>query len=115
MKVSTFFQPKFRKSKESHQGTSKNADESSAITTDPAKTDQETLDTFIINSATTKTEMIWSLKFAVNWFSNQGNDELSETFAARFQSFSLARTRSMYTLTYVLAPHFKSVLVFALE
>ena len=31
------------------------------------------------------------------------------------KSFSLARAKPMYTLTYGIAPHFKSVLVSALE
>ena len=111
-KVSTFFQSKCKKSTEPKNATSKNSDEGN---------NNSTLDTFIVNSDTIKAEIIWSLKSVMNGFSNRANDELHETFAAMFpdsqiaKSFSLARTKSMYTVVYGLAPHFKSVLLSDLE
>ena len=78
---------------------------------------QGTLDTFVTNFDSAKAELICSLKSVANGFSNRANDELTETFAAMFpdsriaKSFSLARTKSMHTVTHGLAPHFKSVLV----
>ena len=99
--MSTFVQPKFEKPRESHQGTSKNVDKSSAITVECSmKSYRETLDTFITISDITKAELISSLKSVINRFSNWVNDELSETFAAMFPDrkivrfVTLARTKS---------------------
>ena len=53
--MSTFVQPKFEKPRESHQGTSKNVDKSSATTVECSmKSYRETLDTFITISDITK-------------------------------------------------------------
>ena len=119
-KVSTFFQSKI--SKKSGPVPAKNNHVNSTIVVDSAiSSNQGTLDTFVTNFDSTKAEIIWSLKSVTNGFSNRANDELTETFAAMFpdswiaKSFSLARTKSMYTVTHGLAPYFKSVLVSTLD
>ena len=115
-KVSTFFQSKI--SKKSGPVPTKNNHVNSTIVVDSAiSLNQGTLDTFVTNFDSAKAELICSLKSVANGFSNRANDELTETFAAMFpdsriaKSFSLARTKSMHTVTHGLAPHFKSVLV----
>ena len=90
--MSTFFQPKFEKPRESHQRTFKNVDKSSAINVECSmKSYWETLDTFITISYIAKAELISSLKSVINRFSNWVNDELSETFAAMFPDRKIVR------------------------
>ena len=119
-KVSTFFQ--FKISKTSVPVPAKNNHVNSTVVVDSAiSSNQGILDTFVINLHFIKAEIIWSLKYVTNGFSNRANDELTETFAAIFpdsriaKSFSLARAKSLYTVTHGLAPYFKSVLVSTLD
>ena len=117
--------PRFLQSKISKKSgpvPAKNHHIKSTIVMDSAiSSNQGTLDAFVTNFDSTKAEIIWSLKSVTNGFSNRANDELTETFAAMFpdsriaKSFSLARTKSMYTVTHGLAPYFKSVLVSTLD
>ena len=119
-KVSTFFQ--FKISKTSVPVPAKNNHVNSTVVVDSAiSSNQGILDTFVTNLHFIKAEIIWSLKYVTNGFSNRANDELTETFAAIFpdsriaKSFSLARAKSLYTVTHGLAPYFKSVLVSTLD
>ena len=113
-KVSTFFQSKI--SKKSGSVPTKNNHINSTIVVDSAiSLNQGTLDTFVTNFDSAQAELICSLKSVANGFSNRANDELTEAFVAMFpdsriaKSLSLARTKSMHTVTHGLAPHFKSV------
>ena len=119
-KVSTFFQ--FKISKTSVPVPAKNNHVNSTVVVDSAiSSNQGILDTFVTNLHFIKAEIIWSLKYVTNGFSNRANDELTETFAAIFpdsriaKSFSLARAKSLYTVTHGLAPYLKSVLVSTLD
>ena len=63
-----------------------------------------------------KTKIIWILKSVMNGLSFRANDEVKHTFASMFpgskntNSFSMARTKTMYVINKGLAPYFKSML-----
>ena len=73
------------------------------------------------DTASTKAEIIWTLKSAINGFSACSNDDFNDTFVAMFpdsaiaQQFSMGRTKSMYLINYGPAPFFKSQLIDNLE
>ena len=62
------------------------------------------------DTASTKTEIIWTLKSAINGFSVRSNDHLNDTFTVMFpdsdiaRQFSMGRTKSMYVINHGLAP-----------
>ena len=73
------------------------------------------------NTASTKAEIIWTLKSTINGFSVRSNHHLNDTFAAMFpdsdiaQHFSMGCTISMYVINHGLAPFFKTKLTDDLE
>lgn len=63
------------------------------------------------DTASTKTEIIWTLKSAINEFSALSNEHLNDTFGAMFldsddtaQQFSMGRTKSAHVRNHGLGP-----------
>ena len=68
------------------------------------------------DTASTKAEIIWTLKSAINGFSVHSNDHFNDTFVSMFpdsdiaQQFSVVCMKSMYVINHGLALFFKSQL-----
>ena len=76
-------------------------------------TSQKALDSRVIKSNVTKTEIIQLLKNADSGFSVRNNDDISDLFAAMFADSAIASRfkmtcfKSMYDVNHELASHFK--------
>ena len=65
----------------------------------------KTTDNSCSDSQYVKAEIIWTLKTVISGYSIRSNNDLAKTL-----SFNLAQTKSIYAVTYGLAPFFKSLL-----
>ena len=104
------------KQKSSSTATMTSSSTSSSTSSITPNTDQSSVYDYVTNDDKLKTEIIWVLKCVLAVYSNRSCDGLDEIFARMFpdsaiaQTFKLGRQKSMYLVTYGIAPYYKSLL-----